>query len=109
MQIVILKDSAEVAEYGANLIINQLKRKPDSVLGLATGSTPVSLYQRLVAANQAGAVSFEVVPLALGRAAYDLISKAGYSSEWHTYPMGHSVLPNQLQEIGLWLKARLSL
>ncbi len=50
----------------------------------------------------------EVVPLALGRAAYDLISKAGYSSEWHTYPMGHSVLPNQLQEIGQWLKARLS-
>ncbi|ASJ97871.1 MULTISPECIES: glucosamine-6-phosphate deaminase [Shewanella] len=61
MQIVILRDSAEVAEYGANLIINQLKRKPDSVLGLATGSTPVSLYQRLVAANQAGEISFKSV------------------------------------------------
>ncbi|MCG9723370.1 glucosamine-6-phosphate deaminase [Shewanella sp. Isolate7] len=61
MQIVILRDSDEVAEYGANLIINQLKRKPDSVLGLATGSTPVSLYQRLIAANQAGTVSFKAV------------------------------------------------
>ncbi len=59
MQIVILKDSAAVAEYGAKIFINQLQKKPDSVLGLATGSTPVSLYQRLIAANQAGEMSFK--------------------------------------------------
>ncbi|MCG9712314.1 alpha/beta hydrolase [Shewanella insulae] len=50
----------------------------------------------------------EVVPLALGHSAFELISKAGYQTQWQTYPMGHSVLPNQLQEIGQWLKARLS-
>ncbi|MCG9695769.1 glucosamine-6-phosphate deaminase [Shewanella sp. Isolate11] len=61
MQIVILKDSAAVAEYGANIFVKQLQKKPDSVLGLATGSTPVSLYQRLIAANQAGEVSFKQV------------------------------------------------
>lgn len=61
MQIVILKNSVEVAEYGANIFIEQLKAKPDSVLGLATGSTPVSLYRQLINANQAGEVSFAKV------------------------------------------------
>ncbi|MEO2266522.1 glucosamine-6-phosphate deaminase [Pseudoalteromonas sp. YIC-656] len=58
MQIVILKDATEVAEYGANLFVNQLQKKPASVLGLATGSTPVALYQNLIARNHAGDISF---------------------------------------------------
>ncbi|WP_462158146.1 glucosamine-6-phosphate deaminase [Pseudoalteromonas sp. GB56] len=58
MQIVILKDATEVAEYGANLFANQLQKKPASVLGLATGSTPVALYQNLIARNHAGDISF---------------------------------------------------
>ncbi|MCK8044769.1 glucosamine-6-phosphate deaminase [Shewanella sp. 1CM18E] len=61
MQIVILKDSASVAEYGANIFIKQLQKKADSVLGLATGSTPVSLYQGLIAANKAKQISFASV------------------------------------------------
>lgn len=58
MQIVILKDSAAVAAYGANIFIKQLQKKPDSVLGLATGSTPVSLYQQLIGATKARLISF---------------------------------------------------
>ncbi|WP_394205241.1 glucosamine-6-phosphate deaminase [Shewanella waksmanii] len=61
MQIVILKNSAEVAEYGANIFIKQLQEKANSVLGLATGSTPVALYQKLIEATQAGAISFKDV------------------------------------------------
>ncbi|WP_299796184.1 glucosamine-6-phosphate deaminase [uncultured Shewanella sp.] len=61
MQIVILKDSAEVAAYGANIFIKQLQKKPDSVLGLATGSTPVLLYQGLIEAFEAQLISFENV------------------------------------------------
>lgn len=61
MQIVILKNSAEVAEYGANIFKKQLQSKPDSVLGLATGSTPVSLYQGLIEANKLGDISFKEV------------------------------------------------
>ncbi|MBW8182944.1 glucosamine-6-phosphate deaminase [Shewanella nanhaiensis] len=61
MQIVILKNSAEVAEYGANIFKKQLQSKPDSVLGLATGSTPVSLYQGLIEANKLGDISFKGV------------------------------------------------
>jgi glucosamine-6-phosphate deaminase len=61
MKVVILPDAAAVAAYGADIFIQQIKRKPDSVLGLATGSTPVALYQQLIAAHRAGAVSFKQV------------------------------------------------
>ncbi|WP_440053294.1 glucosamine-6-phosphate deaminase [Pseudoalteromonas sp. T1lg65] len=61
MQIVILKDAAEVAAYGADLFTAQLKRKANSVLGLATGSTPVALYQELIRRNQQGEISFSQV------------------------------------------------
>jgi len=61
MQVVILNDVAEVAAYGANLFKKQLLAKPDSVLGLATGSTPVALYEALIAANRNGELSFKSV------------------------------------------------
>ncbi len=61
MKVVILKDAAEVAKYGADIFIKQIKRKPDSVLGLATGSTPVALYKELISAYQTGRVSFKNV------------------------------------------------
>ncbi len=58
MQIVILDNAAEVARYGADVFIRQIDRKPDSVLGLATGSTPLALYRRLIAACKNGDISF---------------------------------------------------
>lgn len=61
MQIVILKNAEEVAQYGAQIFIDQINQKQDSVLGLATGSTPVALYQELIKANQNNEVSFKQV------------------------------------------------
>ena len=61
MKVVILKDAAAVAQYGANIFIKQISRKPDSVLGLATGSTPVALYKELIEAYKIGQVSFKKV------------------------------------------------
>lgn len=59
---VILAESAErVAERAAELIRILLEKKPDAVLGLATGSTPVALYAKLVALHKAGRVSFRRV------------------------------------------------
>ena len=48
MEIIIQKDSEKAAEIGARIIHRQLQEKPDSVIGLATGSTPVSMYQKLI-------------------------------------------------------------
>jgi phospholipase/carboxylesterase len=50
----------------------------------------------------------DVVPLFAGKMAHDALLAAGYQTQWKTYPMPHSVLPNQLVEIGHWLQARLS-
>lgn len=58
MKVIILKDAASVAAYGANIFKKQLQKKPDSVLGLATGSTPVALYKELIDLNQAKEFSF---------------------------------------------------
>jgi glucosamine-6-phosphate deaminase len=58
MQIVILNNASDVAQYGAQIFIAQVNNKKESVLGLATGSTPVALYQELIKANQAQQVSF---------------------------------------------------
>ena len=59
MQVVILNNAEDVAEYGANVIKAQIKQNPESVLGLATGSSPVALYKKLIDANKAGEISFK--------------------------------------------------
>ncbi len=49
----------------------------------------------------------DVVPLALGRAAYDALLATGVEALWHEYPMRHEVIPGQIQDIQAWLLARL--
>jgi phospholipase/carboxylesterase len=49
----------------------------------------------------------DVVPLFAGKMAHDALITAGYKTQWKTYAMAHSVLPNQLLEIGHWLQAKL--
>ena len=61
MEVVILKNAEQVAIYAAELVGALLKSRPDAVLGLATGSTPLALYQRLVKACQDGKISFKEV------------------------------------------------
>lgn len=61
MQIVILPDADQVADYAAHTVVDQIDAKPDSVLGLATGSTPGATYDRLIQLCQAGRVSFRAV------------------------------------------------
>jgi len=61
MEVVILKNSDQVAQYAAELVGTLLKSRSDAVLGFATGSTPLALYQRLVADYQAGKISFKTV------------------------------------------------
>lgn len=58
MQIIILENAEQVARYGADQFVALLHKKPEAVLGLATGSTPVALYQNLIQRYQAGEVSF---------------------------------------------------
>lgn len=52
-------------------------------------------------------VQDEVVPMSAGKMAFDLLSSSNYPTLWKTYPMPHSVLPEQLADIAHWIKLRL--
>ena len=58
MEIVILPDTKAIGALGADAIANLVQRKPDAVLGLATGSSPLAIYDELAARCSAGTVSF---------------------------------------------------
>lgn len=61
MKIKIVDDYEEMSRQGAQIVIDQLIKKPSSVLGLATGSTPVGLYKNLVEAYARGEITFSSV------------------------------------------------
>ena len=54
----IVVSAEEAAVRAVELYRALLRRKPDAVLGLATGSTPLGLYAQLVALYRAGEISF---------------------------------------------------
>lgn len=61
MKVIIVKNYEELSRKSADLIIELVKNKPDAVLGLATGSTPLGLYKNLIAAVNTGEISFKDV------------------------------------------------
>ena len=52
MEIIIQPNPQAATDIAARLIARLLKEKPDAVLGLATGSTPLRLYRSLIAMQQ---------------------------------------------------------
>ena len=48
MRILVCKDYDEMSQKAAQMISSQVMLKPDCVLGLATGSTPIGMYKKLV-------------------------------------------------------------
>jgi len=58
MRIISTKDYDAMSRCAANIIAAQITLKPDSVIGLATGGTPVGTYKDLVAKYQAGELDF---------------------------------------------------
>jgi len=58
MEVIIKPDAVAVSKEAAGIFREQLATKPESVLGLATGGTPLGLYRELVALFTAGRVDF---------------------------------------------------
>lgn len=61
MRVYCAKNYEEASTLAADLIAAQILLKPDSVLGLATGSTPIGAYQRLIAKYEAGELDLSQV------------------------------------------------
>ena len=58
MEVIIVEDPAAIGVIGADAIEVLLARNPAAVLGLATGSSPLAIYDELVARYEAGRLSF---------------------------------------------------
>ena len=58
MQVKIFQTQEQLNEAAADLICKIVREQPSPILGLATGSTPVGIYETLVRRYAAGEVSF---------------------------------------------------
>ena len=58
MKTIVVKNYDEMSRVSADLVADVLRAKPDCVLGLATGDTPIGMYKNLVKMYEAGELDF---------------------------------------------------
>ena len=61
MKLIVCKNYDEMSAAAANILADIMKANPACVLGLATGSTPVGMYKKLIEMNRAGEIDFSKV------------------------------------------------
>lgn len=61
MKIIVVDNFSEVGIVSAKEVEKLIKSKPDCILGFATGSTPVSMYENLVSMYNRGEIDFSKV------------------------------------------------
>ena len=61
MRIIQAGDYNDMSRKAAAILAAQITLKPDCVLGLATGSTPVGAYEKLVEGYRNGSLDFSGV------------------------------------------------
>ena len=59
MQVIICENYKEMSKKSADIIADEIKKNPRSILGLATGSTPIGLYEELVSMYEKGELNFK--------------------------------------------------
>ena len=61
MRVIVCDNYEEMSMRAAKLVASQIILKPNCILGLATGSTPIGLYDNLVEMNKSGEIDFSEV------------------------------------------------
>jgi glucosamine-6-phosphate deaminase len=61
MEVFVYKQYEEMSKVAAQEVADVLNAKPNAVLGMATGSTPLGVYQELVKMHQRGEIDFSHV------------------------------------------------
>lgn len=61
MRVIIVKDYDEMSKEAARIIARQIREKPNCVLGLATGGTPIGTYKELVRMHKEEGLDFSQV------------------------------------------------
>ena len=82
MRIIKTKNYEELSKKTADIILSQVLLKPNAVLGLATGGSPIGTYEEIVAAYQRGEADFsEITSINLDE--YRGLSKNHRQSYWY--------------------------
>jgi len=61
LEIILTKDYNEMSKIAAGEIVRQVRRKPNSIIGLATGSTPLGIYKELIRLHKEEGLDFSKV------------------------------------------------
>ena len=61
MEVIIKENYEELSKFAASMISEQIEKKPDTVLGLATGSTPLGTYRELIKLYKENKIDFSKV------------------------------------------------
>jgi glucosamine-6-phosphate deaminase len=61
MRVIIVKDYDEMSKEAAKIIAKQIRQKPDSVIGFATGGTPVGTYKELIRMHKEEGLDFSKI------------------------------------------------
>ena len=98
---------------GGAIVLHTGLRYPQPLAGIIALSAYLpladTLQQEAAPANRATAVmmahgtSDPVVPLSLAAHSRDELEQQGYSVDWHTYPMQHSVCDDEVRDIRSWI------
>lgn len=59
MKLVVMENGYDISKAVSAEIISQINQKPDSVLGFATGNSPIETYKRIIEAYENGEVSLK--------------------------------------------------
>jgi phospholipase/carboxylesterase len=92
---------------------------PQPLAGLLTLSTYVAtaelIKQHRSEANQAIPIAIhhgtadDVVPISLGQQAKELLQQLEYKPQWHSWPVDHGLCLEEIEAIGVWLTALLTM
>ena len=59
IELIITNNYEEMSKRAADIVSKLIKKNPQAILGLATGSTPIGLYQELIRQNKNKEISFK--------------------------------------------------
>ena len=97
---------------GGAIVLQTGLRHPERLAGIMALSTYLPLQEKIseaLAANRdipifmAHGTYDDIIPLRRAEQSKDLLLKSGYAVEWHTYPMPHSVCPEEIGHISQFL------
>jgi len=99
---------------GGAIALHTGLRHPERIAGIMALSTYVPVGEKLSAeastANRDVPIFMghgsddPIIPLVRAEQSRNLLKSLGYPVEWHEYGMPHSVCPEELTDIGTWLR-----